>query len=116
MTMEVTGSQYAYIRFDSRWSFNGTQPIPKLADGFNPISLNGIGAMAIRFKSSEGPANRYMINSDGTQFSFYQNNPNSFGNVTAITNWADDSLPFEQQKSRSRHWLLPGTKTFPPLI
>ncbi|WP_053404843.1 thiol-activated cytolysin family protein [Persicobacter sp. CCB-QB2] len=112
MTMDVTGSQYAYIRFDGRWSSNGAQPISKLADGFNPFSLNGIGAMAFRFKSSEGPANRYMINSDGTQFSLYQNNPNSFGNVTSITNWADGSLPFEQQKVGAAIGFYLGQKRF----
>ena len=39
-----------------------------------------------------------MINKDGTQFSLYTNNPNSFGGVSDISNWANGGLPFDVKK------------------
>jgi thiol-activated cytolysin len=97
MIMDMTGSQYSYIRFDDKFSTQ-VQPISNLAEGNNPFSLNGIGAMLFRYKDPLGPSNRYMINKDGTSFSLYQNNPNSYGAVTPITSWAGGGLPFEVKK------------------
>ena len=98
MIMDLTGSYYSYIRHDSLWSGNDPSPISNLALGENPFGLNGIGAMIFREKTEEGPANRYMVNRDGTLFSLYTNNPNSFGSVSDIENWAGGGMPFEVNK------------------
>lgn len=97
MIMDMTGSLYSYIRFDTTWSAN-VLPISNLAQGDNPFGLNGIGAMLFREKTSDGPSNRYMINKDGTKFSLYYNNPNSYGKVQDIETWAGGGLPFEVKK------------------
>jgi thiol-activated cytolysin len=98
MIIDLTGSYYSYIRHDTAWSGNDPQPISDLAEGDNPFGLNGIGALVFREKTAEGPSNRYMINKDGTQFSLYTNNPNSFGGVSDISNWANGGLPFDVKK------------------
>jgi thiol-activated cytolysin len=98
MVMDVTGSLYSYIRHDGSWSGNGALPISNLADGVNPFGLNGIGAMLFRYKDPDGPSNRYMINKDGTQFALYYNNPNSFGPVDDVEDWAGGGMPFDLDK------------------
>ncbi len=97
MIMDMTGSQYSYLRSDSTWSTQVT-PIGNLANGYNPFALNGIGAMLFEYHDPNGPSNRYMINKDGTQFSLYHNNPNSFDQVSGIENWAGGGLPFAVKK------------------
>jgi thiol-activated cytolysin len=97
MIMDMTGSQYSYIRHDTAWSSN-VNPIGNLAEGNNPFGLNGIGAMVFREKTSDGPSNRYMVNKDGTKFALYYNNPNSYGTVQDIEDWAGGGLPFEVKK------------------
>jgi thiol-activated cytolysin len=97
MIMDMTGSQYSYIRSDNTWS-GQVQPISNLANGYNPFSLNGIGGMLFRYKDPNGPSKRYMINKDGTLFSTYTNNPNSFDNVQGIETWAGGGLPFVVKK------------------
>jgi thiol-activated cytolysin len=93
MIMDVTGGYYSYITGQKQWSGNGALPISNLAEGNNPFALNGIGAMLFNYKSPDGPANRYMINKDGTYFSLYSNNPNQYGKVYPITDWAGGGLP-----------------------
>jgi len=97
MVMDMTGSQYTYIRSDGTWS-GQVQPIGNLANGYNPFSLNGIGAMLFNYHDPDGPSRRYMVNKDGTLFSLYRNNPNSFDNVANIENWAGGELPFAVKK------------------
>jgi thiol-activated cytolysin len=111
MIMDMTGSLYSYIRFDGTWSSN-VIPIGNLADGFNPFALNGVGAMAFNYKDPQGPSRRYMINKDGTQFSLYYNNPNSFGSVQDIEDWAGGGLPFELQKVGAAIGFYIGQKRF----
>lgn len=111
MIMDMTGAQYSYIRWDGNWSSQVT-PIGNLADGVNPFALNGIGAMLFRYKDPSGPANRYMINKDGTSFSLYQNNPNSFGNVESVSSWAGIGVPFEIKKAGAGIGFYIGTKRF----
>jgi thiol-activated cytolysin len=97
MIMDMTGSQFSYIRADNTWS-GQVEPISNLASGYNPFSLNGIGAMLFRHKDPNGPSRRYMINKDGTLFATYTNNPNSFDNVQGIETWAGGGLPFVVKK------------------
>ncbi|HYW96211.1 MAG TPA: thiol-activated cytolysin family protein, partial [Bacteroidales bacterium] len=97
MIMDKSGGYYSYITGDHKWSAGEVTPISNLANGVNPFALNGIGAMLFRYKSPEGPANRYMINKDGTYFTLYNNNPNEFGDVTSIEQWAGGGLPFESK-------------------
>jgi thiol-activated cytolysin len=112
MIMDLTGSYYSYIRHDTAWSGNDPQPISNLAEGNNPFGLNGIGAIVFREKTNEGPANRYMINKDGTQYSRYTNNPNSFGTVHDITDWGNGELPFEVKKVGAGIGFYIGTKRY----
>jgi len=111
MIMDLTGSKYSYIRHDTAWSANVNQ-IGDLAEGENPFALNGIGAMIFRYKSSDGPSNRYMINKDGTIFSLYNNNPNSFGKVEDVMNWAGGGIPFEVKKIGAGIGFYIGQKRF----
>ena len=111
MVMDMTGGQYAYIRGDSTWSTQ-VHAISELAVGDNPFGLNGIGAMVFRHKDPDGPANRYMINKDGTSFVLYYNNPNSFGNVQPIEDWAGGGLPFEVKKVGAGIGFYVGTKRY----
>ncbi len=97
MIMDMTGSQYTYIRSDGTWS-GQVQPISNLATGYNPFSLNGIGAMLFNYHDPNGPSRRYMINKDGTLFSLYYNNPNTFDPVDDIESWAGGGLPFAVKK------------------
>lgn len=99
MIMDVTGSFYSYITHNNEWSGNGALPISNLADGDNPFGLNGIGAMLFRHKSEEGPASRYMINKDGTNYSIYHNNNGGYYDpVGNVENWAGGGMPFEVDK------------------
>ena len=92
--MDKSGGYYNYIRGDGTWSTSDPTPISDLANGDNPFALNGIGAMLFLYKSPEGPASRYVVNKDGTYFCVYSNNPNQFGKVYPITDWAGGGLPF----------------------
>jgi thiol-activated cytolysin len=94
MVIDVTGSQYSYLRGDGSWSTQ-TTPISNLAVGENPFALNGIGAMMFRYKDPNGPSNRWMINKDGISYSLYNNNPNSFGAVQPMGDW---NLPFTPER------------------
>lgn len=96
MVIDVTGSQYSYLRGDGSWSTQIT-PISELAVGENPFAINGIGAMFFRYKDSDGPSQRWVFNKDGTHYSLYRNNPNSFGNVNEVagSGW---QLPFTPEK------------------
>jgi len=111
MIMDMTGGQYSYLRGDSTWS-SQVQPISNLALGDNPFGLNGIGAMLFRYKDPDGPANRYMINKDGTSHVIYYNNPNSFGNVGSMEDWAGGGLPFEVKKAGAGIGFYVGTKRY----
>ena len=97
MVMDITGSSYSYIRGDSTWAGPGN-PISDLALGDNPFGLNGIGAMLFLYSDPTGPSSRYMINKDGTSFAVYSNNPNSFGTVQNIEDWAGGGMPFQVNK------------------
>jgi len=98
MIIDVTGSQYSYLRSNGNWSSQVT-PIANLATGDNPFSLNGIGAMLFRYLDPDGPSERYMFNSDGTFYSLYKNNPNQFGNTTATELFGPNyQMPFEVDK------------------
>jgi len=97
MIMDMTGSQFSYIRSDGTWS-GQVQPIGNLANGYNPFALNGIGALVFHYHDSNGPSSRYAVNKDGTLFSLYHNNPNSFDNVADIEDWAGGGLPFAVKK------------------
>ncbi len=111
MIMDMTGSQFSYIRFDSTWS-SQVQPIGNLADGVNPFALNGIGAMLFRHKDPDGPSSRYMINKDGTKHSIYLNNPNSFSAVGDVEDWAGGGMPFEVDKVGAGIGFFIGQKRF----
>lgn len=92
---DASGTQYTYLRPSGTWS--NVQPISDLANGSGPFNLVGIGAVAFRHKSSEGPASRYMFNKEGDKYSRYDNNPNSFGSVYNTWQWGPDySLPFDK--------------------
>lgn len=98
MIVDVTGSQYSYLRWDGSWSSQVT-PIANLATGNNPFSLNGIGAMLFRYLDPNGPSQRYMYNVDGTFYSLYSNNPNEFGSTSPTELWgANYQMPFEVDK------------------
>ncbi len=97
MIIDITGSQYSYLRWDTAWSTQ-TTPIANLATGENPFGLNGIGAMLFRTKDPDGPSTRYMINQDGAQFSIYSNSPNSFGSIQNTSGWAGGGMPFAVDK------------------
>lgn len=96
MVIDVTGSQYSYLRGDGSWSTQIT-PISELAVGENPFALNGIGALLFRYNDPNGPSQRWVFNKDGTHCSLYSNNPNSFGAVyqTAGSGW---QLPFTPER------------------
>jgi thiol-activated cytolysin len=111
MIMDMTGSQYSYIRSDNTWS-GQVLPISNLASGYNPFSLNGIGAMLFNYKDPMGPSNRFMINKDGTLYSLYSNNPNSFSNVSSIVNWGGGGLPFVVKKVGAGIGFYLGEKRF----
>ena len=98
MVIDVTGSLYSYLRWDGSWS-SQTTPISNLATGANPFGLNGIGALLFRSKDPDGPSTRYAVNKDGTQFSLYNNNPNSFGNPVNSANWPAVVCPLTWIKS-----------------
>ena len=73
--------------------------ISNMAIGENPFSLKGIGAMMFRYQDPDGPAQRWVVNSDGTFFYLYSNNPNSFGDTNPTEFWsADGQMPFEIDK------------------
>ncbi|MCB2221513.1 MAG: thiol-activated cytolysin family protein [Bacteroidetes bacterium] len=97
MIMDMTGSQYAYIRSDNTWN-NQVEPIGNLATGYNPFALNGIGALVFNYHDPLGPSRRYMINKDGTLFSLYFNNPNTFDPVQDIEDWGNGQMPFAVKK------------------
>jgi thiol-activated cytolysin len=96
MVIDVTGSQYSYLRGDGSWSTQIT-PISNLAEGNNPFSINGIGAMFFRHRDPNGPLQRWIFNKDGTHYALYRNNPNSFGDVNEVagSGW---QLPFSPEK------------------
>jgi thiol-activated cytolysin len=96
MVVDVTGSQYSYLRGDGSWSTQ-TTPISNLAVGNNPFAISGIGAMMFRHRDPNGPLQRWIFNKDGTRYSLYSNNPNSFGSVTntAGSGW---KLPFTPER------------------
>jgi thiol-activated cytolysin len=96
MVIDVTGSQYSYLRGDGSWSTQIT-PISNLAVGNNPFAINGIGALLFRHRDPNGPLQRWVFNKDGTHYSLYRNNPNSFGPVTqaAGSTWY---LPFTPER------------------
>lgn len=91
--VDMTGSLFTYLRPSGEYSTQ-VQPISNMAVGDNPFGLNGIGAMVFRHKDSDGPASRWMVNQDGTQFARYDNNPNQFGNVQDSEDWAGGGMPF----------------------
>jgi thiol-activated cytolysin len=96
MVIDVTGSQYSYLRGDGSWSTQIT-PISNLAVGNNPFAINGIGALLFRHRDPNGPLQRWVFNKDGTHYSLYRNNPNSFSAVTqtAGSGW---QLPFTPER------------------
>lgn len=96
MVIDVTGSSYSYLRANGNWSTQIT-PISALATGDNPFAINGIGALFFRYKDPDGPSQRWVFNKDGTHYSLYKNNPNSFDplNQVAGSNW---QLPFTPEK------------------
>ncbi len=96
MVIDITGAQYSYLRGDGAWSTQIT-PISNLAQGHNPFSINGIGAMFFRHRDPNGPLQRWVINKDGTRYALYRNNPNSFGDVRdfAGSGW---QLPFTPER------------------
>ncbi len=96
MVVDVTGSQYSYLRGDGSWSTQIT-PISNLAEGNNPFAINGIGAMFFRHRDPNGPLQRWIFNKDGTHYALYRNNPDSFGDVTEVagSGW---QLPFSPEK------------------
>jgi thiol-activated cytolysin len=96
MIIDVTGSQYSYLTGSGAWSTQVT-PISNLAVGNNPFAINGIGALLFRYVDPNGPSQRWVFNKDGTHYSLYSNNPNSFGAVTqtAGSTWY---LPFTPER------------------
>lgn len=96
MVIDVTGSKYSYLRGNGNWSEQVT-PISSLAVGDNPFGLNGIGAMFFRHRDPNGPSQRWMFNKDGTRYSLYRNNPNSFDNARNVAGSGWD-LPFTSEK------------------
>jgi len=96
MVIDVTGSQYSYLRGDGSWSTQIT-PISNLAEGNNPFAINGIGAMFFRHRDPNGPLQRWIFNKDGTHYALYRNNPDSFGDVREVagSGW---QLPFSPEK------------------
>jgi thiol-activated cytolysin len=111
MIMDITGSQYSYIRGDTSWS-TAANPISTLANGDNPFGLNGIGALIFNYHDPLGPSNRFMFNKDGTAFSLYSNNPNSFGTVINTEKWGNGKLPFEVKKVGAGMGFTIGNKTY----
>ena len=93
MFMSQSGLFYNYVLDDENWR-SSLNKIENLANGDNPFAINGVGAMLFRSYSG-GPADRWMINRDGTEFSRYSNNPNQFNGVSAISSWGNGTLPFD---------------------
>ncbi len=112
MVMDQTGGYYSYITGFGTWSTSEPTPVSNLANGVNPFALNGIGAIAFHYKSADGPADRYMINKDGTSFCLYMNNPNSFGKVASIETWAGGGLPFSTKTVGAAIGFYLGQKRF----
>jgi thiol-activated cytolysin len=111
MIIDMTGSQYAYIRSDNTWN-NQVEPIGNLATGYNPFALNGIGALVFNYHDPLGPSRRYMINKDGTLFSLYYNNPNTFDPVQDMEDWANGGMPFAVKKVGAGIGFYIGEKKF----
>ena len=111
MVMDITGSQYSYLRSDGSWSTQ-TTPISELATGYNPFALNGIGAMLFNYHDDLGPSYRYMINKNGNLFSLYKNNPNEFEPVNDVEDWAGGGIPFAVKKVGAGIGFYLGQKKF----
>ncbi|MFK7810713.1 MAG: thiol-activated cytolysin family protein [Saprospiraceae bacterium] len=93
MAFDMSGVNYAYMNPSGSWG--ELHPVSQLALGDNPFNLTGVGAMAFRYKDPNGPAQRYMWNGQGTHYSKYTNNPNSFGSTYSNYYWGPDgSHPF----------------------
>lgn len=96
MIMSSDGVSFSYLLDNGRWL--DPEPIENLTppDEVNPmVNRGGVGAMAFRQKTADGPSNRYMFDMAGDEFALYFNNPNSFGSVKQTTNWGSDGqMPF----------------------
>jgi thiol-activated cytolysin len=94
MFFDKSGTQYTYLNGNNKWSSQAHQ-VTNIADGSCPFNLNGVGALAFFWVSSEGPSSRIFFNQDGDMYSIYVNNPNSFGSPGHIDNLGVTDCPFE---------------------
>ena len=76
MIFDETGTKYTYMLDNGRWL--DIENLSQMANGSSPFNLSGIGAMAFRTKDQLGPSTRIMFNKDGTLWTIYNNNPQSF--------------------------------------
>jgi len=94
MIFDKTGTQFSYLSGNDQWSTQ-VQSVTNLADGSCPFNLNGVGALAFYWVSSDGPSSRFFFNKDGDKYSVYVNNPNSFTPSYALNDLSTYDCPFE---------------------
>ncbi len=95
MAFDKLGINFAYMGPSGNWG--NLRPITELANGTCPFNISGIGAIAFDKVDPLGPSSRYMFNSEGTKYSHYLNNPQSFGNVHDLWKWGpDNTCPFDK--------------------
>ena len=94
MFFDKSGTRYTYLNGNDKWSSQIHQ-VTGIADGTCPFNLNGVGALAFYWVSSEGPSSRIFFNQDGDMYSVYVNNPNSFASPGHIDDLGITDCPFE---------------------
>jgi thiol-activated cytolysin len=77
MCIDHTGSKYFYLRPGS-WGSNPPDLIANMAYGTHPFKVDGVGALAFKWVTSDGPAARTFFNYTGDLYSIYTNNPQKF--------------------------------------
>lgn len=95
IAFDHSGVNISYMNPSGVWG--AIEPITALANGTGPFNFTGVGAMAFRHKDELGPSSRHMFNSEGTKFSIYLNNPDSFSSVAETWKWGPNhTCPFEK--------------------
>lgn len=84
-----TGTNYRYLDWNSGNYVQGpNHPVSDLADGENPMSLSGVGAVSFFNKDDGGPSRRVMFGRSDNSYSFYSNSdPNEFGTLHDLFEW-----------------------------
>ena len=94
MAFDKSGTNFNYMNANGEWLDN--EPISNLANGSCPFNITGIGAIAFNAIDSNSSSNRYMFNKEGSKYSVFYSNSNSFGSVYNTWQWGpDNTCPFE---------------------